>query len=100
MAIQDINQQEVAQVSGGVLDLALGGLVPSLTNSLQQIPLLGGLLGGLLNGVNDLVTGLVSGLTGSAAPLGNQVNDIVNGLPLVGGLLGGLLGSLGLTAKR
>lgn len=96
MAIQEINKQEVAQVSGGVLGLAVGGLVPSLTNTLQQIPLLGGLLGGLLNGVNGLVTGLVSGLTGSDAPLGNQVNNIVNGLPLVGGLLG----SLGLTAKR
>lgn len=100
MAIQDINQQEINQVSGGVLGLALGGLVPALTNTVKGIPLLGGLLGGLLDTVTGLVSGLVTAVTGSAAPLGTQVNGIVSNLPLVGGLLSDLLGGLGLTAPK
>lgn len=69
MAIQDINKQEVAQVSGGILgSLNLGGLLGGGTT--------GGLLGGLLGGVTNLL---------------KPVTDVVTGLPVVGGLLGGVL---------
>lgn len=78
MAIQQINKQEVAQVSGGA------GLLDSLN--------LGGLLGGLNLG------GLLAPVTGLLKP----VTDVLGGLPVVGplltsvlGVVGGLLGSLG-----
>lgn len=66
MAIQDINKQEVAQVSGGILgSLNLGGLLGGVTNLLKPVtdvvtglPVVGGLLGGVLS----LVTGLLGGL--------------------------------------
>ncbi|MDD2544992.1 MAG: hypothetical protein PHI55_01755 [Burkholderiaceae bacterium] len=102
MAIQEINKQEIAHVSGGILDLALGGLVPGLVNTVSGLPLVGGLLGGLLSTVTGLVTGLVGSLTGSTAPLGNQVNGLLGGSGLLGssGLLGGLLSKLGLNLLK
>lgn len=65
MAIQDINKQEVAQVSGGTTGGLLGGLLGGVTNLLKPVtdvvtglPVVGGLLGGVLS----LVTGLLGGL--------------------------------------
>ncbi|MBL0718469.1 hypothetical protein JI742_01080 [Piscinibacter sp. Jin2] len=59
MAIQELNRQEVEQVSGGLLDL--GGLLSPVTS------LVSGLLGtvtGLLGGLLSTVTGLLGGLLG------------------------------------
>lgn len=77
MAIQDINKQEVAQVSGGILgSLNLGGLLG------------GGTTGGLLGGLN------LGGLLGSVTGLLKPVTDVLTGLPVVGGLLGGVLSAV------
>lgn len=57
MAIQDINKQEVAQVSGGILG-SVTGLLKPVTDVLTGLPVVGGLLGGVLS----LVTGLLGGL--------------------------------------
>lgn len=68
MAIQNLNPQEVTQVSGGLIGgLNLSGLLGGVTGLIGGLPLVGGLLKGLL--------GALGGLLG--------------GLPLVGGLLGG-----------
>lgn len=79
MAIQEINKQEAAQVSGGILgNLNLGGA--------------GGGLG--LNGLLSPVAGLLSPVAGLLKP----VTELLGGLPVVGpvvtGLVGGLLGAL------
>lgn len=68
MAIQPLSSVEVAQVSGGFLDVNLG------LNNVR-------LLGGLFDAVRGLLKGLASGLAPALA-----------GVPLVGTLLG-LLGS-------
>ncbi|MDD2662870.1 MAG: hypothetical protein PHD19_03825 [Dechloromonas sp.] len=65
MAIRELQQEEIAMVSGG---LDLGGLLSGLLS-----PVIG-LVGGLLNVVTGLVGGLLQTVTG-----------------LLGGLLGGLL---------